>query len=144
MLVSDLSRAASALDDQIQCWFKADLGTDLLTDLVERGRFRDFSLQGSLVPLERRSHLIERLRKPSNFVLRSDVDDNVALAGGDLVSGVGETTDGTGQSSHTIYSEQQRTCKTDSRDDEKANRDETRTALKVVDGIGKVDDHRSQ
>ena len=63
------------------------LGTDFLPDLVERGRLRDFSLQGSLIPLERRGHVIERLRQPSNFVLRSDVDDNVAPAGGDLVRG---------------------------------------------------------
>ena len=103
-------KSARTLDDQIQCWFKADLGTDFLPNLVERGRLRNFSLQRSLVPLERGGHVIERLRQPSNLVLRSDVDDNVAPAGGDLVCSAGETTDGTRQSSHTIHGEQQRAC----------------------------------
>ena len=84
-----LEKSASALHDQIKRWLKTDLRADLLANLIERSRFRDFSLQCVLVPLECSSHVIERLRKPSNLVLLSDVDNNVAPSSGYLVRSIG-------------------------------------------------------
>ena len=90
-----LEKRASALHDQIERWFKTNLGADLLADLIERGHFRDFPLQGALVPLECSRHVIERLRKSSNLVPCSDADNNVALSSGYLVRSIGQAADGT-------------------------------------------------